>query len=612
MTELGPDGKVSHSWTRLKGLGGDRILSIIESPAGDLFAGADASSISRFNPHGTLVRNYGTESGYLAKRVSAMAFDREGRLWAIGTGGCFRSHAPVGRGQIHFDRMEIPGISEHNFFRDIVVDGRNTIWIASSHGLAHFDGDRWRVFTTQDGLKSSDLGVVAEAQGAIWIGYRDALGMSRMQASGNSFTHVSIENGLHSDQVYAIAPDHKGRLWVTTDSGVDVLDAGKWKHYGNEHGLIWNDTDSLALHVDSEDNVWIGTSGGLSRFAQPDFPMAEQPPPVVLTSVANAAQRYQPGDAPALSYGARSLLIQYAALAYEAGSALRFRYRLAGLDQNWTETSERSVHFAALPPGHYVFEVTAMGPNGLWNPVPARFIFSILPPWWLTWWFISAFILLAILMGSVFVQLRIRVLEAQKEVLEHEVADRTAELRASHQQLEEIAYCDMLTNTSNRRMFVEELRRRLQTTGRSDPFTLLLIDLDFFKNVNDTFGHDAGDAVLVETAARIKAEVRHSDCVARLGGDEFAVLLFSVSGFAATEALCKRLLRAMAAPIHYKDLNLQVGCSIGIARFPLEGDSQETLYKCADNALYHAKQRGRNAFCWHGQQGEKLVVASRN
>jgi len=170
----------------------------------------------------------------------------------------------------------------------------------------------------------------------------------------------------------------------------------------------------------------------------------------------------------------------------------------------------------------------------------------------------------------------------------------------------------MLTNTSNRRMFVEELRRRLQTGGRSDPFTLLLIDLDFFKNVNDTFGHDAGDAVLVETAARIKAEVRHSDCVARLGGDEFAVLLFSVSGFAATEALCKRLLRAMAAPIHYKDLNLQVGCSIGIARFPLEGESQETLYKCADNALYHAKQRGRNAFCWHGQQGEKLVVASRN
>jgi diguanylate cyclase (GGDEF)-like protein len=612
LTRLGQDGRVSHSWTHLNGLGGDRVLSIIESPAGDFFAGTDASSISRFSPQGTLVRNYGTESGYLAKRVSAMAFDREGRLWAIGIGGCFRSHSSVGRGQIHFDRMDIPGLPENSSFRDIVVDSRNTVWIASSRGLAHFDRDHWRVFTTPDGLRSSDLGVVAEAQGAIWIGYRDALGMSRLQAGGNTITHVSMENGLHSDQVYAIAPDHKGRLWVTTDSGVDVLDAGKWKHYGNEDGLIWNDTDSLALHVDSEDNVWIGTSGGLSRFAQPDFPMAEQPPPVVLTSVADASQRYQAGDAPAIAYGARSLFIQYAALAYEAGSALRFRYRLAGLEQNWTETSERSVHFAALPPGHYIFEVTAMGPNGLWNSVPARFIFSIRPPWWLTWWFISALILLAILVGSVLLQLRIRVLEAQKAVLEDQVADRTAELRASHQQLEEIAYCDMLTNTSNRRMFVEKLRRRLLTAGRSEPFTLLLIDLDFFKHVNDSFGHDAGDAVLVETAARIKAEVHHSDCVARLGGDEFAVLLCSVSGFAATEALCKRLLKAMAAPIQYKDLNLQVGCSIGIARYPHEGDSQETLYKCADNALYHAKQRGRNAYCWHGQQVEKVVVTSVN
>ena len=612
LTRLGPDGRVLHSWTRLNGLGGDRVLSIVASPDGEFFAGTDASSISRFSAQGTLARNYGAESGYLAERVSAMAFDREGRLWAVGIGGCFRSHDQVGRGPLHFDRMDIPGISSHSFFRDVVVDERGLVWIASSRGLARFDGNGWRVLTAKDGLKSSDLGVVAEAQGAIWIGYRDALGMSRLQIPGNTLMHISMENGLHSDQVYAIAPDHKGRVWVTTDSGVDVLDSGKWKHYGNEDGLIWNDTDSLALHVDGEDNVWIGTSGGLSRFAQPDFPMAEQPPPVVLTSIADASQRYQAGDAPSLAYAARSILIQYAALAYEAGSALRFRYRLAGLDKNWTETSERSVHFAALPPGHYVFEVTAMGPNGLWNPAPARFIFSIRPPWWLTWWFISAFLLLAILAGSVFVRLRIRVLEGQKEALELQVADRTAELRASHQQLEEIAYCDMLTNTSNRRMFVEELRRRLLTAGRSEPFTLLLIDLDFFKRVNDTFGHDAGDAVLVETAARIKAEVRHSDCVARLGGDEFAVLLFSVSDIDATETLCKRLLSVLASPLHYKGSTLQVGCSIGIARFPFEGDSQESLYKCADNALYHAKQRGRNAYCWHGPRDEKLVVASLN
>jgi diguanylate cyclase (GGDEF)-like protein len=503
--------------------------------------------------------------------------------------------------------MDIPGIPAPSFFRDVLVDDRGSVWVASSRGLARFDGDKWRVLTVKDGLRSSDLGVVTQAQGAIWIGYRDALGMSRMSSPG-TLTHFSMKSGLRSDQVYAIASDHKGRLWVSTDAGVDVLDSGRWKHYGNDDGLIWNDTDSLALHVDAEDDVWIGTSAGLSRYSQHEAPTAEQPPPVVLTSIAGADGQYQVNDAPALAYAARSLFIQYAALDYESGSAIRFRYRLAGFDQKWIETNERGVRFAALPWGHYVFEVTAMGPNGLWNPAPARFIFSIRTPWWMTWWFISSVVLLAVLAGSAFVRLRIRALEGQKRVLELQVADRTAELRASHQQLEEIAYCDILTNTANRRVFVEELRNRLHPSAHSEPFTLLLIDLDFFKRVNDTFGHDAGDAVLVETAARIKAEVRHSDCVARLGGDEFAVLLFSIFEVARTEALCSRLLAGLAAPIFYKGLKLQVGCSIGIARFPFEGDSQESLYKSADSALYRAKQRGRNDFCWHLAQHEAGTV----
>jgi diguanylate cyclase (GGDEF)-like protein len=130
--------------------------------------------------------------------------------------------------------------------------------------------------------------------------------------------------------------------------------------------------------------------------------------------------------------------------------------------------------------------------------------------------------------------------------------------------------------------------------------------------VNDEFGHDAGDAVLVETAARIKSEVRRSDRVARLGGDEFAVLLFSMRDAVGTEAFCKRLLMAIAAPIHYKDATLQVGCSIGIARYPSEGDSQDSLYKSADKALYEAKQNGRNAYCWHWPERNSTAPTSVN
>jgi diguanylate cyclase (GGDEF)-like protein len=602
LSKLNAAGEITRTWTNRDGLPGDRILSLIEGPNGDIYAGTDTGAISQFSQHGTLLRTYSARSGYLADRVSSMAIDGEGRLWAIGIGGCFRTRLPLKAGELHFDRMDIPGIPSRAFFRDILIDSGGVVWIASSRGLARFDGKGWRILTVRDGLESPDLDVVSEAQGSIWIGYRDALGMTRLQRQTLAPSHITVQEGLHSNQVYAIKPDQKGRLWVTTDTGIDVLEADRWRHYGSEDGLIWNDTDSLALNIDSDDSVWIGTSAGLSKFAQPEFSIKEQPPLVVLTSITGTSQKWQASDDPALPFSQRSLSIQYAALSYESASAMRFRYRLAGFEDKWTETNERSVRFAALPPGHYVFEITAAGPNGLWNQTPARFVFSIRSPWWLSWWFIGSSILLTLLIGFSVLQLRIRVLERQKRGLEQQVADRTAELVTSHRQLEEIAYYDPLTNTPNRRMFLEEFRKRLTHASHSEPFTLLLIDLDFFKGVNDRFGHDAGDAVLVAIASRLKAEVRPTDCAARLGGDEFALLLFAPTDVSVIEAVCSRILASIATPINYKHMKLQVGCSIGIARYPVDGSTQEGLYKSADMALYEAKQTSRNAYCWHKPQ----------
>ncbi len=607
---LDASGAIERTWTNREGLPGDRVLSLAQGPTGDMYAGTDTGAISHFSRQGRLLQTYSAKSGYAADRVSSMGIDRDGRLWAIGVGGCFRSRLPLDAGQLHFDRMEIPGIPSRAFFRDLLMDDRGTVWIASSRGLARFDGKGWRILGVRDGLESPDLGVVSQAQGAIWIGYRDALGMTRLQGDALTPSHITVQDGLHSNQVYAIQPDHKGRLWVSTDSGIDVLEEGRWRHYGSEDGLIWNDTDSLALRIDGDDNVWIGTSAGLSKFAQPEFSVHEQPPLVVLTSIAGGAQKWQTNDVPALPYSQRSLSIQYAALSYESASSMRFRYRLAGFEDKWTETNERSVRFAALPPGHYVFEITAAGPNGLWNQSPAKFVFSIRSPWWLSWWFVSSAMVFLLLIGSSFVRLRIRVLERQKRGLERQVADRTAELVMSHRQLEEIAYFDALTNMPNRRMFLEEFRKRLTGAGPSDPFTLLLIDLDFFKGVNDRFGHDAGDAVLLAIASRLKAEVRNTDCVARLGGDEFAVLLFAPVEAAGIEAICTRILASVAVPIRYKHMTLQVGCSIGIARYPADGKTQESLYKSADTALYEAKHTSRNAFSWHKPQDHGAAKAT--
>jgi diguanylate cyclase (GGDEF)-like protein len=186
---------------------------------------------------------------------------------------------------------------------------------------------------------------------------------------------------------------------------------------------------------------------------------------------------------------------------------------------------------------------------------------------------------------------------ANKELLERQVAERTVELNESQRRLEEIAYHDMLTSLPNRRMFTEQFRTRLALAHRHrESFGLLLIDLDRFKRINDEFGHDAGDVVLIETATRLRAAVRESDCAARLGGDEFGILVVSAHDKAGIEVICRRIFDSFTAGIPYKDTNLTARCSIGAAIFPDDGNTEESLYKVADLALYGAKRTGPNIF----------------
>ena len=437
---ISPDGKVVRSWTSHNGLAGDRVLAIAEDPVGGFFVGTVPPGISRFSKQGVLLRTYRSESGLAVERVSALAVDGQHRLWAVGPGGCFRSRVPISATtELKFERIDIPGLTVRTFFRDLLTDEGGAVWIGTSNGLAHFDGSHWRVFTKGDGLKSDDLGAILQGPGALWLSYRDALGITRLQLDGERVetTHFTKNEGLFSDQVYALAFDPTGRLWATTDCGVDVLEKGRWRHYGKEDGLIWDDADGLAIHADREGNVWVGTSGGLSRYTPTPSPISVSPPPVVLTSIEGVSQEFQAGDQPALPYSQRSLFIRFAALSYESETRARFRYRLSGYENTWNETRERSVHLAGLPAGHYVFEVVAAGPNGLWSPVPAQFRFSIKPPWWQSWWFVTACLLVALLLGRGLWRLRVRALMAQKELLEQQVAERTTELRESHRRLSE-------------------------------------------------------------------------------------------------------------------------------------------------------------------------------
>jgi diguanylate cyclase (GGDEF)-like protein len=168
-------------------------------------------------------------------------------------------------------------------------------------------------------------------------------------------------------------------------------------------------------------------------------------------------------------------------------------------------------------------------------------------------------------------------------------ARREAEDALKHQALH-----DALTGLPNRGLLRDRLQQAiLLSERRQSSFALLFLDLDRFKDVNDTFGHQAGDLLLQQAGPRLEGALRASDTVARLGGDEFAVLLTDVDATGATSAAAS-LLAALEQPFVVEEHRLSVGASIGIAVYPEHGNDAETLMRHADVAMYQAKQLGNS------------------
>ena len=167
----------------------------------------------------------------------------------------------------------------------------------------------------------------------------------------------------------------------------------------------------------------------------------------------------------------------------------------------------------------------------------------------------------------------------------------TARLRGQVEQIEQLALYDALTGLANRRLFQDRAEQaRLAALRDGGGFSLMLLDLDRFKEINDTLGHQAGDAVLEELARRLRGVGRATDTVARLGGDEFALVLLGARDGASALFVADRIRRALDEPIELDGLSLELETSIGIAVFPEHGDDIESLLRHADIALYASKE----------------------
>ncbi|MGE5346156.1 MAG: GGDEF domain-containing protein, partial [Acidithiobacillales bacterium] len=313
-----------------------------------------------------------------------------------------------------------------------------------------------------------------------------------------------------------------------------------------------------------------------------------------------------------LSRRERDLRISWAALTFIEPKRVKYIYHLVGLDARPVETKVPEVRYSALPAGEYRLEVTAVSAAGVPSERPAAFAFSVAPPWWEEGW---AWILGGLLFGLVVAgvtQWRTRSLEAERQRLEAAVAERSAELAAMNRELQEASLTDPLTGLRNRRFFSSEISREVakvlrafRSSGGGLPpegrdLVFYLVDIDHFKEINDLYGHDVGDGVLIETAARLESVVRKSDWLIRWGGEEFLIVT-GESDRQQARLLSERILSVISrVPMNLgKGRTIWRTCSVGWAVFPWlpaapEAVTYDEILRLADRALLLAKRSGRH------------------
>ncbi len=166
--------------------------------------------------------------------------------------------------------------------------------------------------------------------------------------------------------------------------------------------------------------------------------------------------------------------------------------------------------------------------------------------------------------------------------------------------LKAMAYFDTLTELPNRRQFFNRLDESISLANRyKTPFAVLYIDLDGFKYVNDYYGHDAGDSILIHVSECLKKISRKSDTVARLGGDEFAVIIPNISSKEAVSTIAAKIIAVLAIPVVLDTGQAKIGASVGISLFPEDSDDKEEILKKADSAMYLAKSQGKNNYLFY-------------
>jgi len=342
-----------------------------------------------------------------AWQVSALHQDRSGQIW-VGTQIGLVRWKDAGA-QVFTTRDKLSS----NLIRAIVDDAEGNLWIGTERGgLNRFRDGTFTSYRQSDGFPSDNISSLhMDAEGVLWVG---TFGSGLVRFQDGKWTHYTTGDGLISNGIAYILEDDEGLLWIGSNTGLmrvpkkalndfarGATDFIPCRGFGKRDGLPASECTfgSQPAACRTRDGIlWIPTIAGLASLNPAEVRSNSNPPPVMIESVVIEGEEQNTNgihgktlEAVIVPAGKEHLDIQYTSLNLSAPTRARFKYRLEGHEKDWINVGDsRVVRYPKLPPGEYNFHVTACNEDGVWNETGASLAVTVLPPFWQTWWFLSA------------------------------------------------------------------------------------------------------------------------------------------------------------------------------------------------------------------------------
>jgi diguanylate cyclase (GGDEF)-like protein len=588
---------------RLKALS---VLSIASDDANRLYVGSYTEGVLQLQD-GRITAQLNRDNGLMLNEIRVVKPIPGSDYVLVGTpNGLYVTEVRNGQFVIvkHFTSAD--GMAS-DFVHSLTLAPNGDLWVSSTSTLTHFKTSNSRFDWKPEAVNLEEFtrarnifsGIIHQQR--LWLATDQ--GVLTRDLSSGTWQWLGRQQGLPFEKVFTINFDTQANLWLGGSRGIIRVSAEQLEQWLSEeiklvtHKLFSEadgmksrqiTTGGLASALDTEGHLWFASAVGAVRVDPSQYNAHENsaPPPVIESVTHDYGVLEATAELPADN---TRTAFNYVALGYQMPEQIEYQVRMYGYDTQWINREDNlTTEYTALPPGNYRFAVRTRYQGENWSQ-PTEFSFSKAAYFYQRPWFWFVFVIALITLVGGIVHWRIRQLEKLRVRLQAMVHQQTLEL-------EQLALTDSLTGLANRRAFDQRLALEVKNSTRHQtPLSVGLLDLDYFKEINDKYLHAGGDIILTQVAKLIATNARETDLVARWGGEEFTIIFPDTTQAQAAKILER--IRLMVEQLEVPEVSdeARVTVSIGLVsnQSAMSSDAQQLL-KLADRMLYQAKKGGRN------------------